>query len=250
MKLTVISSGSIGNSYILENENEALIIECGVHIDRIIKALDFNVAKVRCCLVTHEHLDHCKSVKEVLKKGITVAATIGTIRQMGIPPTHHRIFQIKAGDENIYRFGGFRVIPFAVEHDVAEPVGFLINHVETGNVLFVTDTYVVPKRFADLHNVIIEANFSQEIINQRNLDGKIQDWRQARIYKSHMSIENCLVTLRANDLSQVNNIVLIHLSDSNSDARSFQSLVSAATGKTVHIAVPGLVIHNFNKAPF
>ncbi|TDO67859.1 hypothetical protein EV143_1261, partial [Flavobacterium chryseum] len=30
MKLKVISTGSIGNAYILETENEALLIECGV----------------------------------------------------------------------------------------------------------------------------------------------------------------------------------------------------------------------------
>jgi phosphoribosyl 1,2-cyclic phosphodiesterase len=248
MKLTVISSSSDGNSYILENDQEAIIIECGVRFERIMAALDYNLGKVCCCLVTHEHKDHCFSVKDVLKASITVAATIGTIRQMGIPPTHHRIKQIEAG--KLYEFGGFRVIPFKIEHDVAEPVGFLINHAETGNVLFVTDTYLVPNTFRDLHNIIIEANFSQDIINKRNELGLIQDWRQARIYKSHMSVETCLTTLKANDLSKVNNIVLIHLSDGNSHAEMFKQMVSEATGKSVHIAEPGLIIENFNKQPF
>ena len=41
MKLKIISTGSQGNSYILENENEALIIEAGVRFIEIKKALSF-----------------------------------------------------------------------------------------------------------------------------------------------------------------------------------------------------------------
>jgi hypothetical protein len=64
-----------------------------------------------------------------------------------------------------------------------------------------------------------------------------------------MSLDTCIETLRMNDLSAVNNIVLIHLSDSNSNAEAFQAAVREATGKTVHIASKGLDI-NFNKTPF
>ncbi|TEB41564.1 MBL fold metallo-hydrolase, partial [Flavobacterium circumlabens] len=70
MKLKVISTGSIGNAYILETENEALLIECGVNILDIKKALDFNYHKVVGCIVTHEHQDHCKSINEVMELGI------------------------------------------------------------------------------------------------------------------------------------------------------------------------------------
>ena len=64
-----------------------------------------------------------------------------------------------------------------------------------------------------------------------------------------MSYTNCINTLEANDITRVNNIVLIHLSEGNSNAEEFQLGVKAATGKNVHIAEPGLVI-NFNKHPF
>jgi hypothetical protein len=56
-------------------------------------------------------------------------------------------------------------------------------------------------------------------------------------------------TLLANDLSAVNNIVLIHLSDCNSNALEFQQGIKKATGKTVHIANK-LMILKFNKTPF
>ena len=64
-----------------------------------------------------------------------------------------------------------------------------------------------------------------------------------------MSLETCLDVLRNNDLKMVNNILLIHLSDSNSDEVLFKQEVSDLTGKIVNIANKGLVI-NFDKEPF
>jgi hypothetical protein len=64
-----------------------------------------------------------------------------------------------------------------------------------------------------------------------------------------MSYDTCKETLLANDLSAVNNIVLIHLSDLNSNATEFQSGIAEATGKTVHVASKGMEI-DFNKIPF
>jgi hypothetical protein len=67
--------------------------------------------------------------------------------------------------------------------------------------------------------------------------------------KSHCSFDTCRETLLANDLSKVNNIVLIHLSDGNANASEFKQGIIDATGKTVHIAEKGMTI-NFNKSPF
>ena len=64
-----------------------------------------------------------------------------------------------------------------------------------------------------------------------------------------MNLSTCKELLQANDLSKVNNIVLIHLSDSNSNAKQFQQEITATTGKKVYVAEAGLTI-DFNKQPF
>lgn len=56
MNLKIINSGSIGNCYILENQNEALIIEAGVKFLEIKKALNYDIGKIQGCLISHEHL--------------------------------------------------------------------------------------------------------------------------------------------------------------------------------------------------
>jgi len=56
MKLEVLGSSSLGNCYILSDDNEALLIECGVSFNEVKKALNFNVKKIVGCVVSHSHL--------------------------------------------------------------------------------------------------------------------------------------------------------------------------------------------------
>ncbi len=247
MDLKVLGSSSKGNCYILENHTDALIIECGVNIKDIKQALEFSFTKVSGCILTHEHKDHSFSLIDLMKAGVDVYASKGTFSALGYKQ-HHRIKHIAANV--LVHVGPFKVLPFAIQHDCVEPFGFIINHPETGNILFITDSYYVSNKFRNINNIIIEANFSEEIIRKSVESGRIPDFLENRIYTSHMSIETCLKTLEANDLSQVNNIVLIHLSDGNSNADQFKYAVESQTGKRVHIADAGLVIENFNKTPF
>ncbi len=57
-----------------------------------------------------------------------------------------------------------------------------------------------------------------------------------RIIQSHFSLENVKKFLQANDLSQVREIWLIHLSDDNSDADRFKREIQELTGKPVYVA--------------
>ncbi|MBW2961296.1 MBL fold metallo-hydrolase [Mesonia aestuariivivens] len=242
MNLKVIGTGSKGNAYLLENEEEAILIECGVNIKAIKQAIKFNIKKIVGCLVTHEHGDHAKSIKEVMAAGIQVYATEGTLKACGVFG-HHRVCTLV---QTTFIIGNFAVKGFDVEHDAAEPVGFLINHKETGNILFLTDTVYSPYTFRGLNNIIIEANYDGEIAKRKLSD---MEFLRNRIIQSHMSIDTCIDFLNANDITAVNNIVLIHLSDSNSHEKAFQYRVAKATGKNVTVAYNGLEME-FNKTPF
>lgn len=246
MRLIVIGSSSAGNSYVLENDRESLLIECGVRFQKIKVALNFKLSKVVGCLITHEHKDHCLAVNEVMAAGINVYSAAGTLKAMGVEGNHRAK---KINLDTTFTIGGFRIRSFDVQHDCAEPVGFLIHHEETGNVLFLTDSYYVAYTFPNLHNIIVEANYSQEILDDRLRRGDSPEFLRNRVLNSHMSLKTCKELLQANDLRETNNIVLIHLSDSNSNADQFKREVSNLTGKQVHIAEPGLII-SFDKQPF
>ena len=246
MILKVLGSSSHGNCYIFENESEALILECGVSFKDVKKALDFNLQKVVGCVITHEHKDHCKAVQDILKARVPVYASAGTISAMN-PQGYFLPLIVEAGV--VFRIGNFKILPFDVKHDCAEPLGYMIQHEETGNVLFATDTYYLPNTFQGLNNILIECNYRIDIL-ERNIEaGAIPEVVKNRTLESHMSFHTCRDALLANDLSAVNNVVLIHLSGDNSNAKEFQEGIRKATGKTVPVAAPGMTI-NFNKTPF
>jgi phosphoribosyl 1,2-cyclic phosphodiesterase len=242
MELHVLGSSSDGNCYLLKTETAVLILECGVNIYEIKKALAFNFSNVVGCVVSHEHGDHIRGAAGLATMGVNIYASKGTINAAGYK-NHHRFYSIE--EYLVKQLGPFRVMPFKVNHDCAEPFGFIINHPDSGNILFITDTTHVKNKFKNIHQIMIEANFSEEIIRRNNL----QHFRTDRIYKSHMSLETCADVLKANDLSLVRNIVLIHLSDSNSHAKEFQRIITGCTGKNVHIADAGDII-SLQKNPF
>jgi phosphoribosyl 1,2-cyclic phosphodiesterase len=246
MNLKVISTGSQGNAYILSNGDEALLIEAGVNIKDIKKALDFDLSKVVGCIVTHEHLDHAKSIHEIPKLGIKTFASFGTMqaRIKGLLP---RCIAIKS--KQSFMVGNFKILPFDVMHDANEPLGFLIEHDDCGKVLFLTDTYYCKYTFPGLNNIIIEANYSKEIIDKKYGPDSDKEFLRNRILQSHFSLANCKDLLKANDLREVNNIVLIHLSDSNSNEKQFQKEVYDLTYKNVTVASKGMEIP-FYKTPF
>lgn len=57
MVLKVLKSGSSGNGYILESEEEALILDIGVKFIEYERALNFDIRKIKGGLLTHSHLD-------------------------------------------------------------------------------------------------------------------------------------------------------------------------------------------------
>lgn len=246
MKLKVLSTGSIGNAYILHNENEALLIEAGVKINDIKKALDFDYSKVVGCIVSHEHLDHSKSINDVMKLGIDVYSSKEVFQKTSYSIKSSRQHEILSRQQ--FQLGNFKIMSFDVKHDVP-CFGFLIEHDECGRVCFLTDTFYCKYVFPDLNNIIIEANYSKAIIDRKYGAESGKEFLRNRILKSHFSLENCKEMLKANDLSKVNNIVLIHLSDTNSDEKQFQKEVFELTQKNVSIASKGMEI-DFNKEPF
>ena len=247
MKLKVINSGSTGNCYILESERHILILECGVPFFEIKKALGFKLNKVVGCLMTHEHKDHSLCAKEMMNSGIKIYSTKGTFEALGLIENPNAIEIDKY--ELIKSIPMFSFMALKSKHDCKDPVIFVINHHEMGTTLFATDTKHVIDRIEGLSNIIIEANYCEDIVREKSHNGTLNVYVDTRTMQNHMSLQTAITALKFNDISKVNNIVLCHLSDRNTHEKRFKEQVQKATLKTVNIATPGLEI-NFNKTPF
>lgn len=239
MRLNVLGSDSNGNCYILQTDKEALIIEAGVRFSEVKKALKWQLSKVVGAVITHEHNDHAKYVRDFVSNGITVLALPSVFRAKGIDSLS---FRKEIEPMHGYIVGNFRVFAMPVCHDVP-CVGFIIEHEDMGRMLFVTDTMMLEYRVPGLNHILLEANYAEDILDAKIEAGSVPLSMKPRLIHSHMEIETTKGILRANDLSGVNEIVLIHLSNGNSDERRFVREVQETSGKPVYAAVAGLELN-------
>jgi phosphoribosyl 1,2-cyclic phosphodiesterase len=246
MDLIVLGSGSTGNGYLLQSSaGESLIIETGIPLKKLKEALDFDLSQIRGALISHSHKDHSGRTMEYLVSGIRCFTSSETISEMKLEMGHNLI---PVADQHLYYIGGFRVMPFNLVHDV-KCYGYLIRHDDCGQVVFITDTLFSKYKFRGLNHMIVEANYSDEILENRITSGKTILKVRDRVISSHMSLATCKAFIKANDLRSLRNIILIHLSSGNSDAAGFIKEIREITGKNIFVAKAGLKI-DLNRQPF
>lgn len=231
MKIEVIASGSSGNCYKISNEDTTLLIECGIPYKKIQQALNFKITDIDGVLVSHEHGDHSKACKNLIKAGVNLYMTKGTKEALKLES--HRVKTFK--QYHLYldlEIGSFKIKPFRTIHDAKEPVGFIIyDSLAIEELVFITDTQYSIYSFKPDY-FMIEVNYVKKNIN--NNDSLHQDLR-ARIKKTHMSLETAINLLERSDLSNLKKIYVMHLSDSNSDAKVIKESLQELTGVAVEI---------------
>lgn len=213
----------------VKSGRSSIMLDCGLPFRELQRKIAFKLPDA--VLVTHEHMDHAKAVQDLTRRGIDCFMTAGTAKQIGAEG--HRIHIIAPREQ--FSAAGFTVSAFETQHDAAEPVGFIIEN-DKDKLLYATDTFYIRYRFAGLTKIMIECNHSYEILDRNVADGRLDKQLRDRLVKSHFSLENLKEFLKANDLSKVTEIWLIHLSDANSNEKIFRREIAALTGKPVYVA--------------
>jgi len=235
MTLDVLASGSSGNCYLLQNDNECLVIECGIPFKTVKQALGFNILKIAGVIGSHVHADHMGHAEEYLKCGIPVYASEETLKMPSIRKYENTVI-MRVGFW--HQIGGFNVTPFRVEHDV-ECYGFIIRHEDFGTLLFATDTCFVKDNFKSLavNHILVECNYSQSIIDSRVANGETIQGLRDRVLKSHMELQTTKDFVSKNKTPMLDSVLLLHLSSGNSDAEEFQRAIQGVVGEKVKVRV-------------
>lgn len=239
MRLKVLASGSTGNCYHIESSSGSLLIEAGIPWRLIQRGLDFDLSGVLGCLISHAHGDHSMAARDIIKAGIDIYASKDTFELLGT--NNHRVKIVDPLKQ--FSIGDFTILPFPTEHDIEGSIGFLIQHKPTKEkLLFLTDSYYSKYTFKGLNYIMIECNFVKETLDENIEFGYINAAMKPRLLRSHFSLDNVINFLKANDLSQCREIILLHLSSGNSDARLMIDRIYAATGIMPKVADAGLVV--------
>lgn len=243
MFLKCISSGSKGNAYALQGKDEILLIECGKPFIEVKKAIDWQILKIKGCLLSHGHQDHLKYVRDYLKAGIPVY----TNENITLAVEFVQGAQFYGVPEfKVIFIGGFKVVPFQVPHNGTPNFGYLIEHVEMGRLLFVTDYEYIPYNFQkqNIQHFLIEANYQEQFI-----DKDLPNYEHKLL--GHASLETCIGAIKANDTPNLRNVIMCHLGGGSSLEEYFINEMQKVTGKNVNVAcaVPGLVLE-LDSEPF
>ncbi len=230
IEIKCLASGSSGNAYYITDDKTPLLLEAGIAWKQIRQGLNFQTSSLAGILITHSHKDHCKSAHDAIKAGIDTYMSDSTAQALGLSGHRVRLIQTKKQ----FRIGTWIVLPFELVHDI-ENMGFLL---ASGNdkLIYLTDTAYCRYKFAGLTHIMCEANYSLDILNENILSGEVPAEMKNRLLRTHFSLENVKGFLRANDLSKVQEIHLIHISEGNGDGERFKREVQALTGKPTCIS--------------
>lgn len=238
MKLEVLASGSDGNCYLLHTSCGIIILEAGIPWKDVLKALHFNVTNVLCCLVSHEHGDHAKYVKEYAQSLSMIVMSKGTKKALNFKSPCVCTWEYV----HVQNIG---ISMFYTQHDAEEPCGFYVDDMNTGeDLIFATDTYYIKYRFAsDVNYIMVECNYSEDILQDNIESGTIHPARVKRLRRSHFELSRVKDFIKANNSPNLSNIVLLHLSKQNSDPQRFKDEIDKVTLAQVDVAKKGLKIN-------
>ena len=212
-----IASGSKANLYtVTANNGERLMIECGLTWAKLQKALNYDL-NFTACLLTHEHKDHSKSVKQVMDAGIDVFSSKGTFTSLRLGK-ERRAWIVK--HKTMYKFGEFAVIPFNSVHDAKEPLIYIVQ-CDGECLLFATDTSHIQQIFKfsfPLAIIALEVSYDKAILFEKVKAKTINEQLAKRLLNSHQEKSVAMKYIDEScDLSKCRQLHLLHTSDANLD---------------------------------
>jgi phosphoribosyl 1,2-cyclic phosphodiesterase len=217
LEVTSLGSGSCGNALLVRTADAAVLIDCGVSVRRMTRALaakGLDLSAIDALLLSHEHSDHISELGRFVSRGTTILSTKGTAAAARV--------LIRAEDTlrplRPVTVAGIDVIPIPVSHDAAEPCGFLLRST-AGSIAMMTDLGAASSAAADAISeadlVVLEANHDVGLLRR----GPYPQHLQRRILSElgHLSNDDCAALLLSGlrGSRRPPTVWLAHLSETN-----------------------------------
>lgn len=230
VRLTVLGSGSGGNSAYIEAGETRLLVDAGLtgkQIRERLASIGRTPETLSGILLTHEHSDHVKGLKMIAAKlGIPVYCnrlTLEEIQAQAECKFDAKVFQ--TGES--FEAGEVTVESFSVPHDALDPAGFVVC-TDAGKIGFLTDlghvTRLVIDRVKDVTVLVLETNYDQKLLQK---DAK-RPWSvKQRICSRHGHLSNDAAAAAVESIvpGHLEHVFLAHLSrDCNSPELAHQAV--------------------------
>lgn len=174
-------------------------------------------------------LDHSSALKDLQKMGIKVIApylakpkddTLGgfIVRFFGLTNQEGHFVHSNADGSECPNYG------FYISHD-KEPL----------RMLYITDCEFIKYRFSEINNLLLGINYADECVA-----GDIDDNKRRHILNGHLELSTAREFIKVTDRKRtLKNIIVCHMSDSNSDEQLFEKEIRKVTDCNIRFARKG-----------
>jgi phosphoribosyl 1,2-cyclic phosphodiesterase len=206
----MLSSGSKGNSTIIWDENDIVIIDCGISMKKFSdKTSEFQLDGLeKSIFISHEHSDHSSGARAISRKlKADVYSRNATLEKLRLENSY--------GINGEVAIGNFTITPISVNHDAIDPVVYVIRN-RGIKISVVSDLGVVNDELLnEMRNsniMAIEANHDPEMLKNGPYTEALK--RRIRSDHGHLSNEQSAEAIYSS-VSDNTRIILTHLSEKN-----------------------------------
>lgn len=247
MHLTVLGSGSSGNSAVISHGDTRILVDAGLTAVQLLSRLEavgVSPDSLTALVLTHEHSDHTRGI-DVLTRKFSLpiycnALTKQIVSEQFKNSAERQWKLIQTGQS--FRISEVEIECFPVPHDAVDPMGFIFRC--PGYALGVVSdlghvTRQILQKLRSLHTLFIEANYDGTLLQN---DRKRPFSTKQRISSQHGHLSNhqtaeLIATIAHDGLERV---VLGHLSsDCNTPTLASTAIQNALTGR----GFPNVEVH-------
>ena len=204
MRFALLESGSKGNSFLLQDENTSILIDCGgtkAWLFQALKDTGMEIADLDALLITHDHSDHISQIRHFIDVPIYSPVSISGTKAEIIQPD--QAFQIEH----------LTITPIALSHDTERTVGYVITSWQE-KLVYITDTGYVKDEYLPVLKgadyIILESNHDTEMLMRTSRPMYLK----MRIAgdSGHLCNEDCASLLTRIVSEKTKMVILAHIS--------------------------------------
>ncbi|MDG2252866.1 MAG: MBL fold metallo-hydrolase [Methylophilaceae bacterium] len=237
MRFCSLGSGSSGNSFIVQDDETTLLIDCGFGLNETVSRLErygISPDQLNAILLTHEHEDHIKGAFSFANKyKVPIYLSHGTFKmcKKKINNNYDIHFNIINGTQS-FMINGIEVTPIPVPHDAREPFQFMFVS-KFKSIAIITDLGFITNHLIntlkEIKGLVLEFNHDKKMLIDSDYPQSLKD-RVSGMY-GHLENMESIKLLKAINYNGIKWIAAAHLSKKNNDENLVRGLISDATSK-------------------
>ncbi len=232
MRFSVLGSGSKGNSVYIESGTTEILLDAGFSGKEMaarLQSIGRRLEDVNALFITHEHQDHIQGAGVISRRyQIPVYSNYGTMK--GGEERLGRLYRhVEFETGTTTEVQGLQIRSFALSHDTADPVGFVVGN-ERVSLGYCTDTGKVSalmrQRLKGCEGLVLEFNHDPQMLK----DGPYPLALQQRVRSDHGHLANAAAAdfLQFLFHERLQWVMMAHLSETNNHPDlAIQSALSA-----------------------